>query len=265
MSLTATFESDLARVQLSATSLGAGATYAVMERSLNGTRWFSVRGGTRLPVVSQAAQIDDFEFFADVQNFYRIRSFDDDDVLQETFTDDLTPMLTSIWLKSIRYPLLNRAVTVTDWSPVARGGRGTVHDVVGRSTPVATTELHRAPGFVLELMTATGAAAAVLDLVIAAGGVLFVHTPAGCAVPGGYVVVGDTARERRTRSAVSPRRYTSLPCQVVTPPAPQITGTLLTWGTVERLFGSWDALVAAAPTWRDLLATVGSPDDLVVI
>lgn len=265
MSLTATFNPDLARVQLSATSLGASATYAVVERSLNGTLWMPVRGGLTLPVVSQAAQIDDYEFFAGVQNHWRIRSFDDDDVLQQQFSDDLTPVLTSIWLKSIRYPLLNRAVTVTDWSSVARGGRGVAHDVVGRSTPVATTELHRAPSFELELMTSTALAAEVLDLVLAVGGVLFVHTPAGCTVPGGYVLVGDTARERRTRSAVSPRRYTSLPCQVVTPPAPQVTGHLLTWSTVERLYGSWEAVAAAHETWRELLATVGSPDDLVVI
>src|SRR5690606_40962383 len=88
-----------------------------------------------------------------------------------------------------------------------------------------------------------------------------------CALPisGGYVAIGDTTQQRRTRSARSPRRYTTLPCTVEAPPGPDVVPTLLTWATVRRLYGSWTALITASPTWADLLETVGSEEDVVVL
>lgn len=269
MSLTATYNPDLSRVQLAATSLGGSATYAVVERSLNGVLWMPVRGGLRLPVQSGAVTLDDFEFFADVPNHYRVTSFDASDSQQQQFSTEITPEIGSVWLKSIRYPLLNRPVTVENWSEITRPSRDTVHAVVGRSTPIATSDLRGSRQFTMTVFTdldegATGPVEAqVFDLVLASGGVWFIHVPGGWQVPGGYVVIGDTSSERVVPHGEVPYRIT-LPCTVVTPPAPQITGALLTWGTVRRLYGdSWDAARAANPTlpW----STVGSPDDLVVM
>lgn len=75
MSLTATYDPTLARVQLTATGVGTAA-YVTFERSLNGgTTWTSVRCGVDAPIVSGSATIYDYEFASDVLNTYRVTSY----------------------------------------------------------------------------------------------------------------------------------------------------------------------------------------------
>lgn len=266
MSLTAAYTGALSRVELVATALGGDATYAVVERSLNSALWFPVRGGLALPVESEGAQLHDDEFFTDAANQYRITSYDADDAQQEQFTTSITVNLNGVaWLKSLRYPANNRPITVVDWSDVSRPGRSAAHPVVGRSTPVGTGDLHLSAQFTLEVLAESAAQAGELDVIVAAGGTWLIHTPAGCPFPGGYVRIGQVDQARRTRSARSDRRYFTLPCTVVTPPAPQVVGSTLVAQTLFRLYGDATALFAAHSTGRSLLATIGSPDDLVVL
>jgi hypothetical protein len=176
----------------------------------------------------------------------------------------ITPSLAGqVWLKSIRYPLLNRPVATVDYGPPARESRATVLAVTGRSVPIAVTDVRGSRAFTLEFLTETAEQARDMDLVLASGQTMFVHVPADCPVPGGYVNIAATAEGRR--STRGPKRYFQLPCTVVAKPGPDVVGTTLTWGTVRNLYGSWEQLLASNPTWGDLLATVGSPDDLVVI
>lgn len=178
----------------------------------------------------------------------------------------ITPSLAGqVWLKSIRYPALNRPVTTTEFTDPGRASRATASDIAGRGAPVGTHELRGSADFTLEVQTTTREAAGDLDVILAAGSTFFVHVPANCPIPGGYVQIGDTQQVRRTRSARSERRYTTLPCRIVAPPAPQITGTLLTAETVFRLYGDANALYAAHATGRSLLATIADPSDVVVV
>lgn len=274
MSLAATFNSDLYRVQLSADDLGASAEYAVVERSVNEDVWETVRGGKELAVDSQEADLDDYEYPEGVQVFYRITSYDSSDVEQEQFTDDLTVDHDGdVILKSIRWPMLNRVIDVANWSEITRRSRSGIFAIKGRSTPVAVHDKRASREFTLTIWTDDMrrdsetdpvADAAELDLILAAGGTYFVHVPDGSAVPGGYVSIGDTSEDRVVRHGTVPRRF-NLPCTVVTPPGPEVTGGTLTWGTVERLYGSWSALLAEHSTWSSLLAEIGDPDDLVVL
>lgn len=262
MTISLSYNDDLSRVQISLSDLAADRVR--VERSLQGTLWDVVRGGRSLAVESGSASLDDFEFTADVQNHYRVIDADTGSTVE---TSSIKPSLADeIWLKSIRYPLLNRRVTVTEYNDPSRAGRDTVHQIPGRSLPVATAELRAGRQFSVELMTETGEQAAALDLVLAAGGVWLIHTPPDCVVPGGYVTVGAVSQTRPTSSGRHPRRYSTLPCIAVVPPGPDVVGTTLTWRTVKRLYGdSWAAVVAAHPTWTSLLALVGDEDDLVVI
>jgi hypothetical protein len=187
-------------------------------------------------------------------------------VVHPSQQDTITPSLGDrIWLKSIRWPFLNRAVTVTEFSEIARPSRAGVFDVRGRSVPVTVGDTRGSQRFTLQLRTDTLTAARDMDLVLAAGGTMFVHVPANCPVPGGYVEIGDTGQSRRTRSARSDRRYVDLPCTVVAAPGPDVVGGTMTWGTVLALYGDWTNLVAANPTWSALLAGVASPEDLVTL
>lgn len=266
MSLTATYNGDISRVQLSATALGASATYAVVDRSLNESLWFTVRGGTQLPVETETAELDDFEFFADTLNHYRITSYDASDVQQAQFTTDITPSLAGqVWLKSLRYPALNMALyrVIDRGQDIDRPARGGAWPVVGRSVPVATIDQRDSQRFTLHVQTEDADAAGVLDLTLVAGGIFFIHVPpeVGDKVPGGYVRIGETSQHRRTTQQ---RWEFALPCTVVAPPKPQIVGSLLVAETVFRLYGDANALWAAHSTGRSLLSTFLTLDDVVV-
>lgn len=75
MTLTATFDPSLARVQLTVSGVGT-AIAATFERSIdNGTTWTTIRCGDDTPIVSGTASIYDYEFSSNVLNSYRVTSY----------------------------------------------------------------------------------------------------------------------------------------------------------------------------------------------
>jgi len=67
-----TYDAQLSRVRIGADSLGSAAT-AVVERSTDQIRWTTVRGGSAVAVTAGTmATLDDYEFAADVLNYYRV-------------------------------------------------------------------------------------------------------------------------------------------------------------------------------------------------
>lgn len=75
MTVSLTYDSTLSRVQIAIDGLGDALT-ATVERSQNQVTWATVRGGSAVTVTSGACSLDDYEFSADVQNFYRV-TYDD--------------------------------------------------------------------------------------------------------------------------------------------------------------------------------------------
>lgn len=187
----------------------------------------------------------------------------------------ITPSLAGrVWLKNIKYPFLNRAIDVQTWGEISRASRIGLFPVSGRSLPVAQHELAGSRTFTLTIITGDVFDPTVdplvesrdLDLTLAVGETFFIHVPPTRAVPGGYVAISGTTEEDRYPRAGDNTTWTFvLPCTTVNPPAPDVVGTTLTWGTVLNLYGSWNALLAANSTWADLLANVGSPEDLVTL
>lgn len=265
MSLTVTFDDTLYRTQLSATTLGATATYAVVERSANEVAWETVRGGTALPVTSEAASLDDYEYFANEQTFYRITSYDDSDVQQAQFTDNLTVAQTDVVLKSIRYTLLNKAVKLGDYTDLERRAQTGVAGIVGRSFPVATTDVNTGVRVSIQFVTETPADARDLSLLIALGDILYLQVPQTNSrrPPRSMYLVPDSSTLGRIGSG-DHRRHT-VPFTEVAAPSALVVGTTLTWANVWATYGSWTSLWAENSTWNDLLATVGDGEDLVVL
>lgn len=186
----------------------------------------------------------------------------------------ITPSLNGeTWLKSIKHPNLNRMIPSPDYRPIQRASRAGLYNIKGRSTPIAVYDVYSSRWYTIETVTYTLADARDMDLILAAGGTWFLHVPLEndqecftdpvSGLPGGYVEIQSATMSHDARGR--PEMQWVLPLRVVTPPGPEITGTLLTWGTVERLYGSWTALWASNPTWRDLWNQIGSPDDLVVL
>lgn len=78
MTVAVTYLSSLNRVRVAYSSAPAGTDYALVERSLDGIRWDTVRGGEQVTAVSLAGSVDDYEFTPGVSNQYRVSYVDHD-------------------------------------------------------------------------------------------------------------------------------------------------------------------------------------------
>lgn len=243
--------------------LASSATYAKVERSTNGVTWTTVRGGGAVPVTNGMFTLDDYEFPAGVPVTYRVTAFNVSDVQTDQETGAITADLGTVWLKVIAKPFLNRPVTVVDWSRVARSARNGVFPIVGRQNPVAVTDVRAGRQFDLVVMTPTLDEGEEFDTILSGGDPVYLHTPAGCPVPGPlYAVVGDTEEERR--STRGPRRYFTLPMTEVAAPGPDVVGATSTCATVLATYATCQAVLDAHPTCQSLLELIGSPTDVVV-
>jgi hypothetical protein len=182
-------------------------------------------------------------------------------MLRETTSS--VPPLDQVWLKNIQRPFLNKPVTAVDWTPIRRPSRSAAFPVLGRSAPVAVTDLRGSKQWTLTIMLETLAAAEEMDLILSSGSVVYLHTPGGCPFPGGYYLVGDTEM-RRGQSVRSERRYIDLPLVEVAAPPSSVVGTTYTWQGVLNDYSTWADVIADNATWADLLDRVGDPTDVVV-
>lgn len=186
--------------------------------------------------------------------------------------DTITPELTDVWLKSPKFPMLNRIIECVDYQEITRSVRAEASNVMGRSAPVALHDLRASREFRIDVLTSTQEEARDMDLILASGEIMLLHVPPDTVVdcepvsmiPGGFVLIDGATVESQFRKG-SAKRIWRLPCRIVNAPDATVAFTTLTWGTVYDLYGSWTELIAANPTWNDLLAGVGDPDDLVVL
>jgi hypothetical protein len=177
-------------------------------------------------------------------------------------TASITPVLDSVWIKSLARPFLNRAVTVTEFSEVERPSRNGVFGVVGRTLPVAVTDVRGSRRQTLTVKTETLAEAEDFDLVLASGDPIFLHVPQGSVFPGMYAVIEDITMTRR--SVRGSRRYFELPLIECAAPGPDVVGATVTWSGIVNAFATWADLVATEATWHDVVERIGDPAEIVV-
>lgn len=265
MAITATYDPVLSRIQLAATLLGASATYAVFDRTTNGGITYTVvRGGTAVAVSGQNAALNDFEFPAGVATTYRVRSYNVSNVLQQTFTVGITQDLDDVWLKVPAAPYMNRKVTVSFAGDISRAARRAIFEIVGRSNPVAVSDIRSSISFEVKLRTFTLEEEETLDYVLQSGEILFFHLPlANKCMRGGYYSAGDAVwGPPSSRSA--PTRIFSIPLVGVAAPGADVIASTYTWTSVIADYATWTAVLAANATWSALLARTGTPSDVVV-
>lgn len=264
MSLTATYDGTLSRIRLAGTVLGAAATYAVFDRTIDGgITYTTIRGGTAAAVTTQLANVDDYEWQAGVAATYRVRSYSAANVLQATFTVANTQNVTQPWLKVPAAPFLNLPVEIVDGGEVTRRSRAALFDIVGRTYPIAVGDIASSIAYTLQLLTRTKAAERNLDYLLASGEVVFLQLPLNeDHVDGGYFSVGDTTRVRTMRR--SRNRVWNLPLTEVAKPGPDVVGSAYTWASVVADYPTWTAEIAANATWADLLNHTGTPSDVIV-
>jgi hypothetical protein len=176
-------------------------------------------------------------------------------------TTSVTPNQTAAWLKNPLRPFLNRVVQVVGFDDITRQSRSGVFDVIGRTLPVAVTDLMSGRSTTITIRTTTAEEADDLDGLIAVGEVLLLHPVGGSALPTMYAVPGNTARSRVAQTSAV-RRF-SLPLAEVAVPDLTLAAVQSTWQTVVNTYATWADLVAAKATWNDVLQIVGSASDVI--
>lgn len=262
MALSATYNGDMSRIILSATALGASATYAVFDRTVNGVSYTTVRGAFEAAVSSQLAAVNDFEFPVGAPITYRVRSYNASDVLQATFTTVITQTLDEVWIKVPSRPFLNRAVIVTEVGEVTRPARAGVFPIVGRSFPVGVSDLRQSRRFTIEVMTETLGEAESFDLLLMSGEPVYLQVPAAFPVPSLYATVGDTTAAEPARG--DPTRLFALPLTEVAAPGPDVIATTYTIASMLAEYATITAVIADNSTILDLLERIGNPSEVIV-
>lgn len=265
MTIVATYDPVLSRIRLAGTFLSPAA-YAVFDRTTDGVRYTTVRGGSEVPVVAQNANADDYEFPTGVQITYRLRGYSALDALLFTNTTTITQDVDDVWLKVPAAPYLNTPVNVLDRSEITRRSRAGVFDIVGRSTPVMVGDVASSRAYTLMLQTDTAAEKSNLDYLFASGEVVFVQVPAGTEyIPAGYFSAGDSSEVPYDKGGdVAPKRKWSVPLTEVAAPGPEVVGSAYTWTSVVADYASWTTLIADNASWSVLLQRTGSPSDVIV-
>lgn len=189
------------------------------------------------------------------------------DLTLSTETASITPTITGVWLKDITKPFLNRLLDcIPNQSPIGRRARNGIFPIIGRTFPVAVTDVRLARELSIEVITRTTQAWQELDLIMATGDVFFIQTPPGNSLPTMYVAVEDTSMRRPLRNSHCDNdfRVFTLPLVEVAPPAADVMGSLGTWQTVINTYATWSAVLAAHSTWASLLTLVGSTSEVIV-
>lgn len=262
MTLAATYDPLLSRIRLAGTFLSPAVT-VVIDRTVDGVTYTTVRGGNGLAVVSQNASVDDYEFPPGLPITYRLRGYDVADALLFTDTAAITQDLTQVWLKVPAAPFLNRPVIVADRGPVGRRARRGVFDIPGRSVPVVVGDVASGLEFPLQLLTETAAEERDVDYLFASGEIVLVQLPSTVQhFPGGYYSVGDVSREPTMR--LSARRLWDVPLTQAAAPGPEVVGPTYTIASMLAEYATVAAVLADNATIADLLQRTGAPSDVIV-
>lgn len=267
-SFTATYDATLSRVQLNASGLTGSPVTAIIDRSTDQLNWTTVRGASAVSIVAGATTFptDDYEFPPDVLIYYRLRSYTSGAVLIQTLIVSIKVTLSFIWLKFITAPYLNRRVTLTNWSPIARASRTGIFNVVSRREPVVVTDLHSTRKTTISLATASNDESLAVDLALSLGVPMLLQIPAdgSCDLPTMYVAIGDYEYTRE--SVLSHRGKFSIPLTESAAPPASVTGSPGSWQTVLSNYATWNALLIdpLEPTWAAVAQLLGSASDIIV-
>jgi hypothetical protein len=181
-------------------------------------------------------------------------------------TNSITPTITDVWLKSVARPFLNQEVELGgDTLTIARPARSGVFDIVGRSLPIAVSDVRSSRRYTLTLRTETDDDADGLELILASGDVLYLQAPPDddCPIPSGvYLRAGDTTQMWPVPA--DPVRLFEVPMTEVAAPGPDVVGATVTWQTVLNNYATWSALIADKASWAEVLTLIGDASEVII-
>lgn len=189
------------------------------------------------------------------------------DRLLSTETASITLTLTNTWFKVIAKPFLNRTVyCIAKPGPVLRRARQGIFPIIGRSVPVAVTDIRGSREYELDVITRTTQEYKDFDLLLSTGDIIFIHTPPDSSIATAYIAIDDVVRAQPLSGSRCGNdwRVFTLPIIEVAAPGADVVGSIGTWQTVVNTYATWSDVIANHPTWADLLTLVGSPNDVIV-
>lgn len=176
-------------------------------------------------------------------------------VSQDTASN--VPNMTSVWLKNVLRPNLNRPITPVGRIEITRKSRSGVFPIVGRSNPITVTDVRGSREFVLNISVADAAERDEITNTLATGDTMYLHVPAGGPVSSVFVLVGDTAW--------SDELFTyQLPMTEVAEPDGTLVGDTVLWIDVVVEFATWTDLIAAEATWSDVVSQIADGSSVIV-
>lgn len=263
-----TYEASAGRVRLVTDALSAGKTGWQITRHDSATgRTTLVRGGRNIArPVGSTAQLFDYEWPADsTVRYYAAEVAGATVGTPAAMAAAATYALDSVWLRHPTRPYLSRRVHVVDYEPPAYALRPGLVALRGRQLPVARGDVAEGRSWRMTVRTATVDDRDRLDRLLRAGGVLFVHVPAG--TPGlpriPYNALTEAQQNRAGRTLGEVRR-TVLTLSEAAAPSPDFAGSDVTYAAAEAAFPTYAAAFAAAPTYADAEALQLQPGEVLI-
>lgn len=176
-----------------------------------------------------------------------------------TDTASVTPALAwnEYWLKNPSRPGNNIRITITEVGDITRPARTARFDVLGRTVPVAVSDLAGGRQFDMALDVLGNAAADDMDNRLASGDPMYLQAPGPAKdVPTMYFVCGDFVRSRDAKGSTSQTFH--VPVFEVAAPGSTVAGATYLWSDVIANYADWNAVIAANATWGDLINRISN-------
>jgi hypothetical protein len=229
-----------------ANALGSGQSLFYSYRPADGT--IPVLSGQTLTVTGGVAAISRSLIMSFAPAPYQV---------QQTATITPTFAYGEYWLKNPSRPGLNIPVTVVDIGDISRPARTATFDVLGRTLPVAVTDVQGSRRFDLTLDCPDNVTAADMDNRLSTGDPMFLQGPGpNDNVPTVYFVAGDVTKTRDVKGCGS--TTFTIPVTEVARPGNTVYGLTYVWQDVINGYATWADVLAAVATWSDLISKVSN-------
>ena len=267
MALTATPEPDVRDIRLQYTVPAGGTSVAFSRTGPSGTP-AAVRGYTSVPAAPGLLIARDFEAPIGVPLVYTATTRNSSGTVIDTATATVT--MTSagcddMWLTDLARPGNTLQVLIEQLPELEYATPATVHDIIGRRTPVVTSDVARTPAFELSVLTETLDDRDSARALLGNGVTVLLRTPPEDGIGNLYLaVLGFTEQRVVTDGTVPDRRFVITARQVDRPdPALYTPSPPSTYATVKAHYATYAALKAARSSYDAVLydySGVTAPD-----